>query len=257
MKKTIAMLCASLMLFTSITSMAVGADDAMPPEKATQIIDFYTDLYGKPPYFLGDDGVFYADSDREDYEFPEYITPQGTYDRTDLLKALCCQNPDGKFAIKLICEGDNVQKANEVERLKEKGIEAVVKNNDIHSKNMLFAVMTAAQLDNFPVNEKIGYKMALSEPLGDNILVTEPTTEPEYILYGDANCDGTVNILDVIFMNKHLLGLVEMNEEQKKRSDCNCDNFFDGSDTLLILKEVLEISDEEILKYKEQFNLRI
>lgn len=257
MKKTIAMVSASLMLFASITSMAVCADDAMPPEKATQIIDCYTDIYGKQPFFLGDDGVFYADADRDDFIIAEYIVPQGNYDRTDLLKALCCQYPDGKFAVQFKGAFDAEQIQKDIERLRLAGIDAVIMNNSFEYPFMLYAVMSANQLENFPADERIGYKMGLSKDIGDNIRITEPATEPEYILYGDANCDGTVNILDVIFMNKHLLGLVEMNEEQKKRCDCNCDDFFDGSDTLLILKEVLEISDEEILKYKEQFNLRI
>ena len=77
---------------------------------------------------------------------------------------------------------------------------------------------------------------------------TEPTvpTEPAgaKLLPGDVNLDGTVNIMDVIAVNRYLLGLSELGETAKKNADVDGAEGIDASDSLLILKYVLEIVDK-------------
>ena len=70
---------------------------------------------------------------------------------------------------------------------------------------------------------------------------TEPTTEPVTLKLGDVNLDGDVNIMDVIVMNKFLLGISELNNTSQKNADANADGALDSTDSLNILKFALEM----------------
>ena len=80
---------------------------------------------------------------------------------------------------------------------------------------------------------------------------TEATKEPSAnptegktgdILYGDANVDGKVDIMDAIVCNKNLVGVGEFPSEQgKKNCDVNADGKFDSDDGLNVLKLAFEI----------------
>lgn len=58
---------------------------------------------------------------------------------------------------------------------------------------------------------------------------------------GDINMDGLVDIIDVIFINKFLLGCQELNNNKYKVADFDGDGFVDSLDSLLLLKYVLGI----------------
>lgn len=76
---------------------------------------------------------------------------------------------------------------------------------------------------------------------------TEPTTEATEpvsehpTLYGDTNCDGEVDILDVITLNKYLLGTGELSDAGKRNADVDRSNVMDATDSLNILKCVVEM----------------
>lgn len=91
------------------------------------------------------------------------------------------------------------------------------------------------------------------EPTEPTTEPTEPTTEPiepetteptasDTVVYGDVNCDGEVDILDVIKLNKYLLGSANDISEQGK-INANVDNSteLDTIDSLNILKCVVKI----------------
>jgi Predicted solute binding protein len=67
---------------------------------------------------------------------------------------------------------------------------------------------------------------------------TEPAKE---IVYGDVDGSGNVDILDVIVMNKFLLGVSELSEEKQKAADVDLDNKITPTDSLNILKFALEV----------------
>ena len=69
---------------------------------------------------------------------------------------------------------------------------------------------------------------------------TEPATEPEpdYLL-GDANLDGSVDILDAITVNKAILGKEELSALQVKASDLNGNGVPDSTDSLMIMKKIV------------------
>lgn len=76
---------------------------------------------------------------------------------------------------------------------------------------------------------------------------TEPTdsepTEPSKgeIVYGDANCDGEVSVLDVIALNKNLLADGELTDDGIKAADVDLDGAPSVADSLLILKYIISL----------------
>ncbi|MBR6618518.1 MAG: RICIN domain-containing protein [Oscillospiraceae bacterium] len=79
---------------------------------------------------------------------------------------------------------------------------------------------------------------------------TEPTTEAPTqaptdakVVYGDVNLDGGVDILDVIVLNKGLLGAANLEEQQKRNADCDKNGKPDANDSLMILKFIVGILD--------------
>lgn len=71
---------------------------------------------------------------------------------------------------------------------------------------------------------------------------TIPSTEPDGdILYGDVNDDGEVDILDVIMLNKFLLGAASLDDAARKRADVDVNKDIDSTDSLIILKKVVSL----------------
>lgn len=76
---------------------------------------------------------------------------------------------------------------------------------------------------------------------------TEPTTEPTSqnpatsVRYGDVNQDETIDIMDVIALNKFLLGSASLDETQKVAADVDLNEAIEATDSLNILKYVVEI----------------
>jgi hypothetical protein len=66
--------------------------------------------------------------------------------------------------------------------------------------------------------------------------------------YGDVNCDDDVNIMDVIALNKFLLGMADLDEKSRANANVKDDNKLDSDDALNLLKYVLEIITEVPVK---------
>ena len=81
-------------------------------------------------------------------------------------------------------------------------------------------------------------------PIQNEETTTETTTttpvKPDR-LYCDTNDDGEIDIMDVIVLNKYLLGAGKLTNTGKKNSDTNGDGYLDTTDSLNILKRVVEI----------------
>lgn len=60
---------------------------------------------------------------------------------------------------------------------------------------------------------------------------------------GDVNDSNDVDIMDVITMNKYILGLRELSESAVPAADLNHDGNLDAADSLAILKLVLDMTD--------------
>jgi len=95
-----------------------------------------------------------------------------------------------------------------------------------------WCILTAEQVLEFPGYEKYGYFLGLA-PLPENI---PKAPEP---IYGDVNSDGAIDIMDVIFLNKSILGSTFLNDFQRQCADVNLDGLLDAGDALNILKYVV------------------
>jgi len=69
-------------------------------------------------------------------------------------------------------------------------------------------------------------------------------------MYGDANCDGNVDIMDVIATNKQLLGTGSLTEQGKINADVDLQNGVDTTDSLNILKCVVELIEQSSFPIK-------
>ena len=76
-----------------------------------------------------------------------------------------------------------------------------------------------------------------------------PTEKPTEILpegtkmLGDCNLDGAIDIMDVISINRYLLGSLKFNNTQKYNANVDSNDVIDTTDSLLILKYVVELID--------------
>ncbi len=76
---------------------------------------------------------------------------------------------------------------------------------------------------------------------------TEPTTETtgtEEPEYGDVNCDGSVDILDVIKLNKALLGGESLSKQAQANADVDLSGKPDAADSLSILKFTINLIEK-------------
>jgi hypothetical protein len=69
----------------------------------------------------------------------------------------------------------------------------------------------------------------------------QPSTDDGDILYGDTDCNEKVELLDVILLNKNLLGMEQLTPKGAKNADVNIDGAVDGTDSLYILKSLVSL----------------
>ena len=62
---------------------------------------------------------------------------------------------------------------------------------------------------------------------------------PGSVLYGDVNCDGTIDILDAVLLQKYLNGSVQLNYTQLANSDCQKDSQLDITDVTVLMQYLL------------------
>ena len=66
------------------------------------------------------------------------------------------------------------------------------------------------------------------------------TTDSGEVKYGDINLDDKISVLDVIYINKYLADIINLNEAQMANSDCVKDNVINTSDASALLKYTIE-----------------
>ena len=75
---------------------------------------------------------------------------------------------------------------------------------------------------------------------------TEPTTTPsettdKKTVYGDVNCDDVVDVVDVLLLNKYLLGVGKIDDQGRINADVNRDEKLADNDAMNILKAVVKL----------------
>ena len=71
---------------------------------------------------------------------------------------------------------------------------------------------------------------------GSSTTTTKKPIVPGNVLYGDLNLDETVSMVDVVYMNKYLAGIIKFNDQQLANADCMLDSKLDSGDSQVLLK---------------------
>jgi len=96
-----------------------------------------------------------------------------------------------------------------------------------------------------------------AEPTTKPVETTAPTAEPttistsdstpiyDDIHYGDVNLDGEVTIVDVVMLNKYLLGAETLEPQQQRNANVDTtDEALTPGDSLTILKHLVDLVKE-------------
>ena len=103
--------------------------------------------------------------------------------------------------------------------------------------------------------EKVEPTTEKTEPSSEEQPTSEqqPSSEEQkgkVTMYGDANCDGKVDIMDVIAVNKYLLGSSTMSDDGKANADVDANSKIESTDSLNILKCVVEMIEQSSFPVK-------
>ena len=134
----------------------------------------------------------------------------------------------------------------ELEKFKNVGDVTLQYHRFWHMGDAMMALGTLAQLypdltpDGGPNPEETTEATAEATTEATTPSGEDGTTDPSKTMYGDANEDGVVDIMDVIYTNKYLLGSGKMSAQGKVNADVDI-NGLDSNDSLNILKCVVEI----------------
>ena len=136
-------------------------------------------------------------------------------DSEQLEKLLKIENDTEDYMAGFIAEDIS----NETARLAENGI--TVTNFDNEQNSFYYTILTTEQLKNFPANPHLGYDMVL-------------TAMP-----GDVCTDGNVDILDIIYTNKAIMGKEILDASQNAAADFDRNNKVNSEDSLKMLKHIV------------------
>ena len=82
---------------------------------------------------------------------------------------------------------------------------------------------------------------------GDVVSITSAGETKEYtvVIYGDTNGDGKINVLDLLVIQKHILGVSNLKDAKGKAADSSHDGKINALDLLKVQKHILEVSTIE------------
>ncbi|MDE5754328.1 MAG: hypothetical protein K2H89_07305 [Oscillospiraceae bacterium] len=236
------------------------------------------DWWNDSTYVVGADNVIYATGDN--MILAEYEAPAGEFHCSGLLQQAVAENPDMEFAVQIdedsfdydvyekqFCNEtllDGVTYTDikeslydkgwinwtdddrelmhkidveagayarekcaesrrlELEMLQENGVELIMKGDYLD-----YMIVTAEQLQELPMNQEIGYKASLAMPST-----------------GDVTMDAETDIVDVITINRVVVGVEQVLDVQRMAGDINQNGVLDLSDSLSILQYTVGLVDD-------------
>ncbi len=112
------------------------------------------------------------------------------------------------------------------------------------------AILTAEQVLNFPSNDTAGFYVSLATPdvvpqeAIAMINSSSPASAETTSVLGDVDGDGETSVLDVISVNRYILGKADFSASQIKSADVDKSGIVDSADALLMMKKVVGIVEE-------------
>lgn len=206
--------------------------------------------------FYLDDGVYYHNqaSYVDEYGAAEVIPP-GEYYVTFKLQALSATYPEGKFAVrfraddgsKMLSEPESEATLKELERLHNAGVDAVIieeKPETAYSR-YLYAVLTADQINNFPVSEEFGYRLGFASKPEVPVDSTKLQADDNSHKTGDINGDKIIDVGDLSYLSLYLIGDKPLSEDWLKAADVDGD----GTVTIADLARIQQYLSKKIDKF--------
>ncbi|MCR5718870.1 MAG: glycoside hydrolase, partial [Oscillospiraceae bacterium] len=114
-------------------------------------------------------------------------------------------------------------------------------NNPVASLSEIYNSEYCITLDELPDLKTYPLPDSTAPAQTESSTATEPLTKSGDVSCGDVNKDGTVDILDVVKLNKFLLAVTELDEEAQNNADADLDGELTAADSLNILKYVLNV----------------
>lgn len=92
---------------------------------------------------------------------------------------------------------------------------------------------------------EIPYSKELGGVDDDEPIVTVVTTHTTEVMgaIGNVNMDEKISLLDIIHLNRIIIGAIDLNEQQVKFADCNADGIVNDMDIKILIQYILEIVD--------------
>ncbi|GEM_PF-5636159 len=165
-----------------------------------------------------------------------YEPNPGTFDCSGLVNALTDAFPEAKLSVAIRIFSDESPDGKgaleqESDRLRENGVAVTRIENGIY-----YAIVPAALLKNFPVQETLGYTICLAAEPGQN-----ENSEKNIPKTGDINRDSLVNIVDAVMINRAVMGKEIFTEEQNQAADLDKNQLIDSNDSLLLMKYIIGV----------------
>ncbi len=82
-----------------------------------------------------------------------------------------------------------------------------------------------------------------TETTAETTSSTSKVVEPGNILYGDINLDGTIDLTDAIKLNKHIAGVVQLDDNAYANADCDVNGLVTMDDAILLLQFLVHLTD--------------
>jgi hypothetical protein len=106
---------------------------------------------------------------------------------------------------------------------------------------------TSATSNGAVVVTAAGTTATTTTPVGGTTTTTTNTTGSVAsgdVLYGDTNLDGTVSILDVIYLSKYLAKAIQFNDQQMTNADVVADGNINAADATALLQYIVRLVKE-------------
>ncbi|MDE6657430.1 MAG: dockerin type I repeat-containing protein [Oscillospiraceae bacterium] len=227
MKKLIAVLNSMALCFLFTGEIATKAfDDYTPDSDYVIAIDDCNPFLSD--YVIGSDNIVYAagynmyidDNCASPGEIlMSYLLERAVSENTD--------NPSLRFAIQIdeYCgyESQSETKISESQRLKENGICVIDKTDS----DFFILIVSADELNSLPLSDTRGYKVSLAKPLT-----------------GDITMNSTIDMTDVVLLNKIVLGKEMSTDLQCVVGDVNHNSMIDSLDSLTVMEYVVGLIDK-------------
>ena len=167
------------------------------------------------------------------------VTAENGDKKTYKLNVVRSENEYGEPTVSDIVENSGVKSDGTYFSGIELGTNVNTLVNKIKSLNAN-ASITIKDLNN---NEKDSQTFAT----GDVISITSAGETKEYtvVIYGDTNGDGKITVLDLLVIQKHILGVSNLNGAKGIAADPSKDGKINALDLLKVQKHILEVSEIE------------